>query len=97
MKELNTREEFDAFVAQEWKEYAPDAMTIVEPWFQRGDGCAVYRNEAMDSMGLGDLQMVSFGSPAAQIEADTPPIQMPDIGSSINWKFRLYAAFRPSS
>lgn len=63
----------------------------VRGWLERGDGVAVYENVALDSAGLGHRQFVSFGSPAAQLEMAEPPVRMPDIGGSINWKYQLKA------
>lgn len=72
----------------------PQHHATVQRWLDRGDGVAVYRNEAMDSPRLGDRQFVSFGSPEAQIETDEPPQRMPDVGSAINWAYQLEATVR---
>lgn len=63
-------------------------------WLDRGDGIAVYENKAMDSANHGHQQFVSFGSAAAQIESETPPERMPDIGTKINWGYMLVGTYR---
>jgi hypothetical protein len=69
---------------------------ILEAWLNRGDGCAVYENKALDSGLLGHKQFVSYGSPAAQLEVgeDMPPMRLPDIGGRINWAYQLVAVHR---
>lgn len=94
MKILSTRREYEEFMARELKEYAHDVMQKTDKWLERGDGVAIYRNEAMDSSGFGDLQMISYGSSSCQWDGTDPPLQLPDIGSSVGWRFRLYATFR---
>lgn len=74
------------------------ALRLIDRWVERGDGCAVYRNEEIGSLNLGDLKFVSFGGPSAQLETDgetQPPIRLPDIGSEINWRYVLYGTYRP--
>ena len=77
---------------------------IVSGWLDRGDGCAVYRNMAMDSRDLGHRKFVSYGSKAAQLDVDdsgipdgVPPIRLPDIGGQINWAYQLEATIRRTS
>ena len=48
----------------------------VRRWLDRGDGCAVYENMAMDSALLGHRKYTNFGSPAAQLEVDDPPVRI---------------------
>ncbi len=72
----------------------PEAWSIVERWLARGDGCAVYRNEALDSANHGHRQFTSYGSPAAQLEVEEPPTRLPDIGGRINWPYQLEAVCR---
>jgi hypothetical protein len=67
---------------------------MINKWLERGDGVAVYENHDFSSPGLGDHQITSFGSPAAQLEVDTPPERLPDIGSQINWRFVLVGTYR---
>jgi len=68
-----------------------DVWPLITRWFDRGDGCAVYENQDLCSRDLGHQQFVSYGSPSAQLETPEPPVQMPDIGRSINWRYRLVA------
>jgi hypothetical protein len=75
----------------------PESWPIVERWLARGDGCAVYRNEALDSSNLGHRKFTSFGSPAAQLEGDEPPTRLPDIGGQINWPYQLEGVCRRTS
>lgn len=67
----------------------PMHHATVRRWLDRGDGVAVYQNQAPDSVGFGHRQFVSFGSPRAQLEMDSPPQRMPDIGHSANWAYQL--------
>jgi len=62
-------------------------------WLARGDGIAVYQNAAMDSALLGTRKYVSYGSREAQIESETPPQRLPDIGDQINWAYRLEGVY----
>lgn len=74
----------------------PQNDAIVNRWLVRGDGVAVYRNVDMGHPDMGHRQFVSYGSPAAQLEGATPPDRLPDIGSAINWRYRLEAVYRGS-
>ena len=67
---------------------------LVRGWMDRGDGVAVYRNQAMDSANLGHRQFVSYGSAKAQLEMEEPPQRLPDLGSKINWAYQLEAAIQ---
>jgi len=60
----------------------------------RGDGVAVYENQDLGHGGLGHRQFVSFGSPAAQLEAPEAPALLPDIGGNINWRYTLVGSYR---
>lgn len=66
----------------------------IQRWLARGDGIAVYRNAELGHRDLGHAQFVSFGSPAAQLETDTPPQRLPDIGHAINWRYQLDGVYR---
>lgn len=78
--------------AAAWLAATVDTMNV---WLARGDGIAVYTNEDMGHPELGDKRFVSYGSPAAQLETDTPPVQLPDgIGGSVNWRYRLTGTYR---
>lgn len=58
----------------------------------RGDGVAVYRNQALDSSQLGHRRFLTYGSSAAQIETVDAPTQMPSIGSMAQcWAYQLEA------
>ena len=72
----------------------PRDYPVVNRWLQRGDGIAVYENHDLGHPELGHRQFVSFGSPAAQLETDTPPEGLPDIGGRINWRYRLVGVYR---
>jgi len=74
----------------------PKYHTRVCSWLDRGDGVAVYQNLTLDSASVGHRQFVSYGSPAAQLEMDEPPMQMPDIGGQINWRYQLEGTVRRS-
>lgn len=71
-----------------------DHYATVQKWLDRGDGCAVYENAELGHPALGSRKFVSFGSEQAQIEADTPPQTLPDIGGSINWRYQLVGILR---
>lgn len=66
----------------------------VNNWLRRGDGIAVYENQAMDSHAQGHRKFISFGSSAAQIESDDPPQRLPDIGNTINWAYQLVGVYK---
>lgn len=72
---------------------AEDSLAQIDAWIARGDKAAVYRNVALDHSELGRVQIVSFGSTSAQLETVEPPDRMPDIGTSINWPYRLEATY----
>lgn len=82
------------FLALVKNELAASDVEIINAWLERGDGVAIYENQALDSVGLGDKQLVSFGSPAAQLEVDEPPPHMPDIGKKINWRYSLIGTYK---
>jgi hypothetical protein len=69
-------------------------LATVNGWLARGDGVAVYRNVDLGSRDLGARQLVSYGSPAAQLEVTDPPTRLPDIGGAINWRFQLEGTYR---
>ena len=92
MPEQITREALEAILAEE--ELPVEEMAKIERWLARGDGVAVYRNELLGDSQLGMRQIMSYGSPAAQLEIDEPPETLPDIGGRINWRYRLEATYR---
>lgn len=71
-----------------------DNIDTINVWLERGDGVAVYENQAFDSSTFGHQQFVSFGSPTAMLEVDEPPVQLPDIGNAINWRYQLRGTYR---
>lgn len=70
------------------------ARNQVNRILSRGDGLAVYMNGDLSSSTCGEVRMASYGSPAAQLETDTPPIQLPDIGNQINWRYQLSGTYK---
>jgi len=71
----------------------PAHLTVVNKWLARGDGIAAYENQELGNPDLGHHKFVSFGSKAAQLEVETPPDLMPDIGA-INWRYSLIGTYR---
>lgn len=67
---------------------------LMERWQARGDGCAVYENQALDSSNAGHRKFVSFGSAQATLETDDPPRRLPDIGGSVHWMYQLVGTWR---
>lgn len=79
---------------------ADEALGYIDAWVERGDGCAVYRNEDIGHELMGHLQFVSYGSSKAQIPVPfrpsgggVPPTRLPDIGSAINWRYVLLGTY----
>jgi hypothetical protein len=89
-----TREQFKAYVERQYEDQAPEVIAQVGRWLDRGDGAAVYENHDLGHPEAGAPKIASFGSPAAQLETDEPPEQLPDIGNAINWRYRLIATYR---
>ena len=85
MKEFKSLEEMD--LDEQFHEQ-------VQKWLDRGDGVAGYENHDLGHRDLGHRQFVSFGSKYAQLEEDTPPKRLPDIGSAINWRYQLIGTMR---
>lgn len=81
------------YTAIEVAELLPEgAIDKVNAWIARGDGIAVYTNEAFDRSDFGSIKFMSFGSDAAQFVV--PPDQLPDFPGEINWAFRLTGTYR---
>lgn len=82
------------------KRLAPDAsdagatIAILNRWLDRGDGIAIYENQDLGHPELGHVQFLSYGSPAAQLETEEPPVRLPDIGGAINWRYQLVGVYR---
>ena len=82
-----------SYVEQNWGDGAFDTMVLIRNWLARGDGAAIYTNHDLSSPNVGEPRIVSYGSPAAQLEVLEPPEQLPDgiPAGAINWRFRLEA------
>lgn len=94
MAEQWDRERFEREVGEQYGGGTASVMRLVDRWIARGDGAAVYRNEDLGSIDVGLFKITSYGSPQAQIETPEPPVQMPDIGNQVNWRYQLYATYR---
>lgn len=68
--------------------------SVVTAAFERGDGVAFYENHDLSHPMLGDVKAVTFGSADAWMEADEPPMRMPDTPSGINWRYQLTGTYR---
>lgn len=66
---------------------------LINRWVSRGDGVAVYENLDLSHYELGKAQLVSFGSGESMLPGPVPPVQMPDIGNAINWRYRLVGVY----
>jgi hypothetical protein len=89
-----TGQEFRAYVERQYEDYAPDVMEKVARWLARGDGAAVYENHDLGHPDVGACQVVSYGSPAAQLETAEPPERLPDIGGRIGWRYTLIGTYK---
>jgi hypothetical protein len=89
-----TDETFGAWVSERYGDQAPEVIEQVGRWLARGDGAAVYENHDLSSRNAGRPRIVSYGSPAAQLETAEPPATLPDIGGAINWRFQLIGTYR---
>lgn len=74
--------------------FVADSVKLIKEWTDRGDGCAVYRNEDIGHPEMGRLQFVSYGSAAAFLETDRPPWRLPDTTDQINWRYVLIGTYR---
>lgn len=88
-----TAEELSAYIARQYGWQAPAAVMKANTWLARGDGVAVYENEDMGSQGVGECKLVSYGSTTAQLETPEPPVRLPDIGGTINWRYQLHGTY----
>jgi hypothetical protein len=89
------RERFHDYVSEKWdQDEAPGVILVVERWIARGDGAAVYENHDLGHPDVGMPRIASYGSPAAQLETDTPPERLPDTLKDINWRYLLIATYR---
>lgn len=90
-----TKQEFEHILDED--EIDEASRKVMQKWFDRGDACAVYRNELLGHPELGHRQFVSYGSPKAQLEisqAEDLPGFLPDIGNTINWRYCLEGVYR---
>jgi hypothetical protein len=96
MTETWDRATLVAFVREQWEDEAPPVIALIDRWLARGDGAAVYRNHDLGHPHVGEPRIVSYGSPAAQLETDEPPTRLPDNipKGAINWRFQLEATCR---
>jgi hypothetical protein len=98
------------YTKEEIRELLADIGTeTVNRWLARGDGIAVYENQALDSASAGDKKFVSYGSEVAQLFTGVvvvggaglpdqerwadPPTRLPDIGGQINWRYQLIGVY----
>jgi hypothetical protein len=94
---LSSKQEFVNLLLERWEDPEELAGVIqqINRWLARGDGAALYVNADLSHPGLGgEVKIVSFGSSEAQLEVPEPPLNLPDIGRSINWRFYLKLAYR---
>jgi hypothetical protein len=90
-------DQFHAVLTEEWGRAGMEqVMPTITMWLARGDGAAVYQNRDLGDPERGALKVVSYGSPAAQLETGSPPARLPDIGRDINWRYSLIGTYRPS-
>jgi hypothetical protein len=84
-------------VEGQWDEDTWKVIAQIMGWATRGDGAAIYRNADMGHPDVGLAKIVSYGSPAAQLEVSEPPQQLPNgiPAGAINWRFQLVATYRP--
>jgi len=94
MKSL-TQNQFWARLQSNEPEFLAAVRQMEDNAYRRGDGIAVYINCDLGDSFHGHEQYVTFGSDAAQIPGE-PPTTMPNIGSSINWRYQLKAVYRPN-
>ena len=85
-----------AYITEQYEDQAPAVIGQVGRWLARGDGIAVYENHDLGHPEAGMPKIVSYGSPAAQLETDTPPARLPDglPAGAINWRFVLVGTYR---
>ena len=89
-----TSEEITSYITAEWGPQAAQVIAQVNTWLARGDGIAIYVNQDLGHPDLGMPKMHSYGSSSAQLETDTPPERLPDIGGAINWRYMLQGTYR---
>jgi hypothetical protein len=97
----HTDESFTTFIEEWWAEHNDDHgmlyISVTAPvtrWLARGDGVAIYQNAELGHPEMGDIQIVSYGSPEAMLEVEEPPQTLPDIGGKINFRYQLAGTYR---
>src|SRR5260370_41708783 len=96
MPEIYTAGQFRGYVERQYvnEDQCAHVLAQVNVWLARGDGAAVYENHDPRHPERGSCRIVSYGSPAAQIETAEPPSRLPDIGNAINWRYVLGGTYR---
>ncbi len=91
----HTPESMNAYLDRQYYDDADAAgiRTTINRWLERGDGAAIYENQELGHPGLGEARIVSYGSTLAQLEG-LPSERLPDIGTSINWRYGLVGTYR---
>ena len=92
-----TEDQLRTWVDGKYDEEADGAWAKIQRWLDRGDGAAVYENHDLGHPEVGAPQIASYGSAWAQLEVETPPERLPDIGGAINWRYSLIATCRRPS
>lgn len=87
-----TPDEFTALLREQDLD-AAETLRKIAVWHARGDSAAVYENQDLGHPAVGHKQIVSFGSPAAQLEVPEPPEWLPDIGGHINIRYMLVGVY----
>jgi hypothetical protein len=93
MEKWNKNKLIDYVNEQYGPDDSPGTLAVIGRWLARGDGAAIYTNHDLGSHNVGEPRIVSYGSPAAQLEVAEPPKQLPDgiPSGAINWRFQLDA------
>ena len=91
MTDVMSNTQLRDYVTRRYCDEAETALSTIDRWLARGDGVAVYENHDLGHADHGSCMIVSFGSPAAQIEAPVPPHVLPDTPREVNWRYCLVA------
>lgn len=89
-----TADDMLKLISEQYGDAAASVVGKVNAWLARGDGIAVYQNEDLGHPHVGQCKLISFGSPAAQLETDMPPVQLPDMTGQINYRYQLAGTYR---
>jgi hypothetical protein len=90
----HTKQSFNAYLDRQYGDSAPVTRRTINRWLERGDGAAIFENHDLGSPDVGSPQIASYGSSLAMLEGLVPPKMMPDIGTSVNWRYVLVATYR---